>query len=297
VVAADGDGIEVKDVHVAVLSVNAIMAPYFWRDCAGVIGFDFIDRFVDEIDFDGRVLTLHDPKTFQHAGPGTAIPMTLAGHTPVVKLKLDGALEGDFRVDVGSGSTVDLHTPFVAQNGLMEKATHFVDATGGGFGGTFVSRVVRMKKLEIGPYSWTEPLVTLSQAKEGAFTSEDYAGNIGTRILERFKVTLDYERRQMWLEPGKLYPRRDVMTRTGMQLACAADTVKVADVLAGSAAERAGLSAGDVVTALDGQPILGLGPDGVSAIFEESADGSVHQLAIVRDGKAKKVKIRLKEML
>jgi hypothetical protein len=297
VVAADGDGIELKDVHVAVLSVNGILAPYFWQDCAGVIGFDFIDHFVDEIDFDGRVLTLYDPKTFQHSGRGTAIPMTLAGHTPVVKLKLDGELEGDFRVDVGSGSTVDLHTPFVAKNGLMAKATRFVDAVGGGFGGTFVSRVVRMKKLEIGPYSWTEPLVTLSQAKEGAFTSEDYAGNIGNRILERFKVTLDYERRQMWLEPGKLYPRRDVMTRTGMQLTRSADTVKVADVLAGSAAEKAGLSAGDVVTALDGKPILELGLDGISAILDEDAEGSVHRLAIVHAGKAKKVKVTLREML
>jgi hypothetical protein len=223
--------------------------------------------------------------------------MTLAGHTPVVKMKLDGGLEGDFRVDVGSSSTVDLHTPFVAKNGLMAKTTRFVDARGGGFGGTFVSRVVRMQKLEIGPYSWTEPLVTLSQAREGAFTSEDYAGNIGTRILERFKVTLDYERRQMWLEPGRLYPRRDPMTRIGTQLTRFADTVKVGDVLAGSPAERAGLRADDVVTALDGKPILELGPDEISAILDEGAEGSTHTLAIVRGGKAKRIKVTLKEML
>jgi hypothetical protein len=295
--AADGDGIELKDMRVAVLSVNGILAPYFWRDCAGVIGFDFIDRFVDELDFDGRMLTLHDPKTFQYAGQGTAIPMTLAGHTPVVKMRIDGELEGGFRVDVGSSSTVDLHTPFVAKHDLMAKATRFVDARGGGFGGSFVSRVVRMKKLELGPYSWTEPLVTLSQAKEGAFTSEDYAGNIGNRLLERFKVTLDYERRQMWLEPGRLYPRRDPMTRIGTQLTRVADTVKVGDVLAGSAAERAGLRADDVVTALDGRPILELGPDEISAALDEGVEGSAHTFAIVRAGKAKRIKVTRKEML
>jgi membrane-associated protease RseP (regulator of RpoE activity) len=262
-----------------------------------VIGFDFINRFVDEIDFDGRVLTLHDPKTFRYAGPGTAVPITLAGATPVVKMKLDGELEGDFRVDVGSGSTVDLHTPFVAKHGLEARATRSVDATGGGFGGTFVTRVVRMKKLELGPYSWADPLVTLSQAKEGAFTSEDYAGNIGNRILERFRVTLDYERRQMWLEPGRLYPRRDPMTRAGMQLTSSAGTVKVAELLKGSPAERAGLRSGDVVTALDGRPVLELGPDRVSEILDEGAEGSVHTFAVLRDGKTKKIKVTLKEML
>jgi hypothetical protein len=297
VAAVDGDGIEVKDARVAVLNVNSILAPYFWRDCAGVIGFDFINRFVNELDFDARRLTLRDPRTFQHAGPGTAIPMTLAGHTPVVTMTLDSGITGDFRVDVGSGSSVDLHTPFVKRHDLMTKAGKGVDVMGGGFGGTFTTRMVRMRKLEIGPYSWADPLVSLSQATAGAFTSEDYAGNIGNRILERFKVTLDYERRQMWLEPGALHARRDPMSRSGIQLVRHADTVQVASVLAGSAAERAGLLAGDVVTALDGKPILALGFEGTAAILDEGAEGSTHTLAVVRGGKAKKIKLTLKEML
>jgi hypothetical protein len=294
---ADGDGIELKDVRVAVLSVNGMLAPYFWRDCAGVLGFDFIDRFVDEIDYDGRLLTLRDPASFKYSGPGTALPMTLAGHTPVVKMTLDGDIEGDFRVDVGSGSTVDLHTPFVEKHGLLARVLPSVDVTGGGFGGTFTTRVVRMKKLALGPYAWDQPLVGLSRATVGAFTSEDYAGNIGNRILERFKVTLDYERRQMWLEPGRLYPRRDPMTRCGMQLARTADTVRVMDVLVGSPAARAGLRAQDVVLRLDGRPVTELGPDTISQSLDEGAEGSVHALDIVRDGHAKKIRIRLKEML
>ena len=297
VAAGDGDGIEVKDARVAVLSVNTILAPYFWRDCAGVIGFDFINRFVNELDFDARLLTLHEPKTFQYAGQGAAIPMTLAGHTPVVTMKLDDGIEGGFRVDVGSGSTVDLHTPFVKKHDLTAKAGRGVDVMGGGFGGTFTTRIVRMQKLELGPFAWSEPLVSLSQATAGAFTSEDYAGNIGTRILERFKVTLDYERRQMWLEPGQRYARRDPMSRAGLQLARVADTVKVMAVLDGSAAQKAGIRVGDVVTALDGRPIAELGTEGVSAVFDEGLEGSSHTLAIVRDGRAKKAKIKLKEML
>jgi hypothetical protein len=212
-------------------------------------------------------------------------------------MKLDGELEGEFRVDVGSGSTVDLHTPFVKRHDLVTKAGPGVEVMGGGFGGTFTTRIVRLKKLEIGPYSWADPLVSLSQATTGAFTSEDYAGNIGNRILERFKVTLDYERRQMWLEPGARYARRDPMSRAGMQLARFADTVKVMVVLRGSAAAKAGVAAGDVVTALDGTPILELGVEGVAASLEEGAEGSAHVLAILRDGRARTIRFRLKEML
>jgi len=286
----------VRPLRVGVLDVNSVLAPYFWRDCAGILGFDFISRFVDEIDFDRGQLTLYDPARFHYAGAGQALPMTLAGHTPVVKMKLDDAYEGDFRVDVGSGSTVDLHTPFVKQHDLMQH-TPYLDVTGGGFGGTFTTRMVRLKKLELGPFAWADPLVSLAQASAGAFTSEDYAGNVGNRILERFKVTLDYERRQLWLEPGARYPRRDVLARSGMQLARSADTVRVAAVLPNSAAAKAGLREGDVVTALDGRPVAGLGPNDVTTTLDEGAEGSTHTLDIVRDGKTKRVKLKLKELL
>src|SRR5262249_26354627 len=158
-------------------------------------------------------------KTFKYEGAGKAIPMTLAGHVPVVQMKIDGKYEGGFRVDVGSSSTVDLHTPFVQKNHLEGAGTGAVEVTGGGFGGTVTNRMARMNKVELGPFSWTHPLVSMSRAQAGAFTSEDYAGNIGNRILERFKCTLDYERRTLYLEPGKNYTRPDEFTRAGLQLA------------------------------------------------------------------------------
>jgi len=52
-----------------------------------------------------------------------------------------------------------------------------------------------------------------------------------------------------------------------------------------------------VVTALDGKPILALGFEGTAAILDEGAEGSTHTLAVVRGGKAKKIKLTLKEML
>ena len=113
----------------------------------GVIGFDFIARFVNEIDYDARTLVLRDPATFEYQGRGAAIPMTLAGHAPVVKLTLDGEFEGQFRIDVGSGSTVDLHAPFVRRFGLERAFAPGIEVLGGGFGGSFKNRITRAASL------------------------------------------------------------------------------------------------------------------------------------------------------
>ena len=297
VAAPDSDGVEIADVKVAVLGLKGFLEPYFWRELAGVVGFDFIQRFVDRIDYDHHVLTLEDPNDFHYAGQGSAIPMTLAGSTPVVKLTLDGSIEGLYRIDVGSGSTVDLHTPFVTQHGLLEHDGPRLEITGGGFGGTFLSTVRRMAKLEIGPYGWTRPIVALSGAKGGAFTSEDYAGNIGNQILERFTCTLDYERRVLYLEPGARYAEPDEFPRSGLQLARYEKRVVAFAVLADSPAARAGVREEDEVVAIDGRPARDLTPDAVAETLDRGRPGSRHTLEVERGGKRLHLTLVLRDLL
>jgi len=293
----DADGIELGETRVAVLSVNPVLAPFFWRDAAGVIGFDVIDRFVDEIDYDQHLLVLHDPKTFRYAGRGEAIPMRLANHVPVVTMTLDGKYTGDFRLDVGSSSTVDLHTPFVKANGLAAHAGKSVDIEGGGFGGTFTSRLVRMQSLKVGGFTLPHPLVTLSQATSGAFTSEDYAGNVGNRVLERFKMTLDYDGRKVYLEPGARFAEPDHFARGGLQLALRDDRVVAMGVLTGSAAAAAGLREGDEIVSLDGKAIRSWNPDTIDDALNDGPIGATHRVEYRRDGKTAMATVKLRDML
>lgn len=294
VAGPDGDGVEIKDQKIAVLALNRFVAPFFWRDAAGVLGYDFISRFVVEIDYDGGTLTLHEPKSFKYTGSGTAVPITMAGGIPVVSAKLDDQYEGAFRLDVGSSSTVDLHSPFVKKHGLREKVPKTIEVLNGGFGGTFTSHIGRMKKMEIGPYAWESPLVILSGAQTGGLASEDYAGNIGNEILDRFKCTLDYEHRFIYLEPGKKFEKPDRFTRAGVQLARYGDTVRAMQVLPGSAAAVAGIREGDEVLTLDGKPILSYTQDLLSDMFERGAEGEKHTFEVIRDGKKRTATLKLK---
>ena len=50
-----------------------------------------------------------------------------------------------------------------------------------------------------------DPPVGLSQDTEGGGASEENDGLIGGEIFRRFKVILDYSRKQMILEPNKSF--------------------------------------------------------------------------------------------
>ncbi|HTR96469.1 MAG TPA: aspartyl protease family protein [Candidatus Acidoferrales bacterium] len=296
-VQSGDDGVELRDLKVAVMSVNPTFSRFFWRDMAGVLGYDFISRFVVTVDYDKGVLTLHDPKTFTAPATGAALPMVLNGIVPAVKATLDGKYDGLFRLDLGSSSTVDLHAPFAQRNGLEKRLRDTRPVTGAGFGGQFESTLGRMHTMAIGPYRWSDPMVSISHATEGAFASEDFAGNIGNRILERFKVTLDYDQRRIWLEPGARYTARDEFTHTGLLLTREGDRVLAESVLSGSPAERAGVREGDELLAIDGRAASQWTPQALDDLFERDAEGRRVALRLSRDGKERAATMTLHEML
>lgn len=169
--------------------------------------------------------------------------------------------------------------------------------TGGGFGGSFTSRIGRMRSMSVGPYTWQDPLVILSGVTSGALASEDLAGNVGNGILDRFRVTLDYERRVMWLEPGRRFGERDGFSRSGVQLAAVGGRIVIGQVVAGSPGWKAGIRSGDVVEAVNGRPPRAFGPDALTRLMERSPPGTRVRFDLRRDGRPLRRTLRLAELI
>ena len=293
----NGSGVALTGVKVAIMSVAPTFRPFFWRDMAGVLGYDFISRFVVTVDYDRGVLTLCDPATFAYTGKGQALPMVMNGVVPGVTGRIDGEYEGLFRIDVGSSSTVDIHAPFANAHGLEGKLVGGRDVAGAGFGGTFTTRLGRLSRMSLGPYSWEAPMVSVSRATEGAFASEEFAGNVGNRVLERFTVTFDYDHRRLWLEPGARYRTRDTFSLSGLLVGREDGVVSALSVLSGSPAARAGVREGDVIERVQGRPAADWSLAALDALLERSSAGTCVKLEVSRDGRRSKHTLVLQEML
>jgi hypothetical protein len=297
VASASGEGIEVSGVKVAVLDVNSSFAPLFWRRMAGVLGYDVISRFVVQVHYDDSLIVLHDPASWSYDGGEKPLPMVMNGTVPALVGRLDGEDEGLFRLDLGSSSTVDLHGPFAREKRIVGRLGRTQHAEGVGFGGSFSSEIGRLRSMSLGPYEWDDPIVSVAHATEGAFASREFAGNIGNRILERFRVTLDYQRRHVILEPGARYGSRDHLTRCGVLMAKRESVVSVASVLAGSPADRGGLRAGDEVLAVEGRPIATWDLPQLSALLDDGQPGRRVPFRVRRNGSEKDLRVRLAEVV
>ena len=258
--------------------------PYMlWKKPRGILGADFLSRFVVEIDYDRHLVTLYDPATFHYAGEGAAVPFQLSGNCPIVDMAVNGSCSGKFLVDVGNSFYFTIHGSMVRGCHLIgEKRRHEVEVEGGGLGGGFSATLCRLDSLTLGPYTWTEPVAALALHTHGGIGSQEISGNIGNSVLERFKCTFDYPRRTLYLEPGHRFPQRDGVSRFGALFVRVGPRVYAGNILTGSAAYEAGLRWYDEIVAVDGKPLESWTREEVDQMLESGEPGSEHTVTYRR---------------
>jgi len=255
------------------------MAPQFGHDIDGILGADFIKQFVVEIDYAKRVLRLHDKQRFTYSGPGEAIPAHLNpnGH-PIIKAEVTvqgEPIKAEFVVDLGSGGSLVLHSPFVNEHHLLGPDRTTIRAIGGGgAGGETFGRLGRISGLKIGSFTIDSPMTRFSTDTHGAFANSVIQGNIGQQIMSKFKVLLDYERERIILEPNATYKEPIGNASSGLNIVAEGKdykTFRVKDVLENSPGTDAGLLKDDVIVAINDRPAAALTLSSIVDQFEVSA--------------------------
>ena len=294
VASIDVGGAVVRDQTVLALDFSPADVEGF--AVGGMLGVEFINRFIVRIDYGRHEVTLIDPARFtavERRGAGIAVPFEFYDHMPQVRGRF-GDRPARFNIDTGSRSEVTMTAPAVAAGGLRTLYPAGVTVTDGwGVGGPSRSYVVRARTLSLGSVVVARPVAGLSDAQHGAFADPNYEGNIGSGLLKRFVVTFDYGRRTMYLAPNAT-PDPDIgrFDRTGLWLNLDDDGMKVMDVAAGGPAAAAGIKVGDIVTSLGGVAVAGqqlsevrrslkLAPVGVPLEVVYRRDGSMTETKLV----------------
>ena len=252
------------------------LTPRLGHDFDGIIGSDFIEQFVVEIDYQAHVLRLHNRTGFVYTGAGQAIPIKLVHGHPILEADVTPQgrtpIKGSFVLDLGAGLALALYSPFVAQQRLLTDTKTIRSLSGAGAGGETNGRLGRVSELKIGKFVIREPLTLFSEDKAGAFASAALAGNIGARIASKFRLFLDYGRGHIIFEPNSSFNDPFLQTSAGLSLVAEGDdfsSFRVIGVLENSPASEVALRKDDVIIAVDGQPSKSLTLSRLNEMFEQ----------------------------
>ena len=292
--------LEMRDVNVALVPLGPVSRVH-GTYVRGTLGYDFISKYVVEVDYPARRLRLYEPAGYEYGGRGVQVPVTLDLRIPMVQATVTprGAtpIPARLLLDLGSGAlAVRLTAPFVAEHDLVAVAGGITAPIGTGVGGTMIGRIARLDALDVGGLHVSAPTVGLAERREGFFGSAIADGTVGAPVFRRTKMILDYARSRVIFEAAPGFDAPYEVEMSGMRLgATPGQPVTIDYVIAASPAERAGIAAGDTLLAVDGRPARSGDLERIREMFRE--DGKQVRLSLRRGALPREVTITTRRMI
>ncbi|MGD0897975.1 MAG: PDZ domain-containing protein [Thermoguttaceae bacterium] len=248
----------------------------------GVIGVPALRRSVIRIDFDRRRLNVLDPKVGgRNWGESFRFDYNSSGQI-VVAGAVAGNIRESFILDTGCTST-----------GSLRRST---------FDRLADSRrlaIVGLDEVADVARSSSQPVGRVAEFCFGTFRHEKLlfdrseSSKVGLSYLRRFKVTLDFPAKRLYLLRGAHYDEPDLHNSTGLHLIQRDGTTEVAMVDSNSPAEVAGFRPGDEVVTIQGRKAAALTLSEIRHVLG-ARDGDNVPIAIRRGGRIIEVTLHVR---
>ncbi len=225
----------------------------------GVIGYDFLRRFVVEVNYDQMRVVLAETDNYQspfqgRAAPWQTLPLSVDGAMPYlnaqVRQRAGEAQAVKLLVDTGSTSSFSLVASSIG--GLDLPQTYFVE-TAQGLAGDISQRVTQFDSLALGEYRLGAIPGRYSVAGERGDSNSN--GILGNRVLSRVNHIFDYANRTQAVQPNHSIEQPMRADPSGLRKQPQARGAVVKNVAAGTAGAAAGLRVGDIITLMDQRPV------------------------------------------
>jgi hypothetical protein len=242
----------------------------------GILGGDFLMRFVCEFDFKRRVLILHEPNKYKPSRRHVVVPANYIRNRAYLELPVGVSQQEPttrrLLLDSGAGLSLLLNTYGDSTSfDLPEQSLPAYIATG--LGGNLEGSVGRSRRIDLGGkqlrdvVTYFQPLDTV-----GMDFLNGREGIIGNRILKRFNVVLDYTHRIVYFKPeGRAWKAKFNYDRSGISVIAGGPNLRtftVASIVPESPAYRAGLRIGDRIVGFNGKSVGFMSLNGIITRLE-----------------------------
>jgi membrane-associated protease RseP (regulator of RpoE activity) len=276
--------LRLSGVTAAVLDLSALNVVA--REPVGlVLGRELFESVIVDIDFPNQRINFIDAADkFVTAGASVLPlqPSRLGGRHFPIYIDEFGPFEAVF--DIGNSSPLLLSPALVDQLHLLQ-GRHTSTALGMGVEGPDIGRVMVIPLIVVGSAKLANVPAYIPKA-----WNRSSPAFVGLPVLSRFRVMTDYSRNLISLtpDPARLHSPLP-KDRSGIGAQPSAGGLRIVHIASGSPAESVGLREGDVIVAIDGEPIdatflkknlrIGLRPSG-TIVNLGLADGRTVRLTL-----------------
>ena len=271
----------------------------------GLLGHDFFDSFVVEINYKKKWLILYEPAFFEKKyarkkrKKGQVLPISIEKRKPYVKAEVkdkDGkGTMVKLLIDSGASHAFSLYQS--THENIDVPTTSLRSFLGVGLSGDIYGEIGRVDAIGLGQYDLQAPVVTYPDevAIKVAMDLSDRNGSLGGEVLKRFNTIINYQAKEIILKPNDNFNKSFKYNLSGIEVSSPLPGMpiyEVANVRENSPAQAAGLERGDQLIGINGVHIANYSMSDIIEILQ-SRPGKTLRIAVIRDSDRRVFKFTL----
>ena len=278
---------------------------YLGTDVHGILGYELFSRFIVEIDYQKKLLTLMTPDRFRRRAKFQTLPMVIEDTKPyiIVPLVLQNGTAIDAKLLMDSGASHGLMLETSSDPRIKVPELTVSSLLGRGLGGEIFGKVGRIKSLKIGtntlenvvanfpdPNSYIDSLKTGNIFRNGA---------LGGEVLSRFTIVFNFPKERIYFKKNAAFKNDFYYNLSGITIKAkgsALNIFEVTEVRDQSASQRGGILPGDEIISVNGIAAKNLDLNSVNGFFN-SKPGKRIKLEIFRNGEKLKKEFLLQDQI
>ena len=243
-------GLQVKNLNFHVNNYEVLTSVY-GEKIDGIIGYSFLSRYIVTINYDSLKISVYQPGKMRYPQGGHLLkPVFTSLPIQFMAVKDRAKLGYNFYIDTGAGLCVLLSDKFVKDSSLLLKKRKPVITGAEGMVGRLQMQLTVIKELKVGPYRFKNVPAYIYQDDYNVLNYPFTAGLLGSEILRRFNIIINYPKREIHLLPNNKYFEVFDYSYTGFSFYAIDGRIIVEDVIKNSPADLAGIKIGDEVIAV-----------------------------------------------
>jgi len=272
-------------------------------DVHGIMGYELFSRFVININYDKKLLILHEPKEYHPPRSSKKIPIEIIDTKPYVKtyITLEDGVTIDAKLMMDTGASHSLLLNLSSDERLKLPQITVEGNLGRGLGGDIDGHLGRIKSLDMGLYNFKDIIVSfpVGSSYNDYFKRTGRLGTLGGGIIGRFNITFDYFNGMIYLKKSQQFYDKFEYNMSGLDVIAEGTSFNkfiINGVDKNSNAEKAGILPGDIIKMINYNSASSLDLNEINNILRTKNNKNVN-LILERDGVKIKKKYKLERVL
>ena len=225
----------------------------------GIIGNDILKNYLTKIDFENKNIYLYPFNEILNTTEYKEIDFYFKNNIPIPQFPITITLlngekfTDDILFDSGAGLFLFINKPFQEQNNILKKVGKTIISDQNNLSGKASTTLAVIKSIEIGKYTFEDTIpISISADEAGVSSYPGYLGILGSEIINRFNIILNYNTKQLFLKPNELFSKKIILPVSPIKLSLAENKIIISGVIENSQAYKLGLREGQVINSING---------------------------------------------